>query len=214
MTLRISFAVLLAAVAATATPAFAVDPPPAVAPAAATAWIPPDHIARTKVYILDGLNPLEMAGTWQLADRLQRAGFPYTKAGGWFMGWWYEREIRAAYAADPTARFAIVGYSAGSYVARGMANRLLRDGIPVAVVGYIGGDYLQDTPATRVPGAGRVVNIRGDGYLLTGKNLLFNGTDLTGARNIRTPGVAHYGLPTHPTTFAVLYSALAAEDGE
>lgn len=214
MSPRISFVALLAMTAATAAPAVAVDPPPAVSPAAATAWVPPDHIARTKVYILDGLNPLEIAGTAQLADRLRRAGFPYTKAGGWFMGWWYEREIRAAYAADPTARFAVVGYSAGSYVARGMANRLLRDGIPVAVVGYIGGDYLTDAPETRAPGAGRVVNVRGDGYLLTGKNLFFNGADLTGARNIRLAGVAHYGLPTHPTTFAVLYSALAAEDGE
>ncbi len=162
------------------------------------------------VYILDGFDPIGASGVTQLGEQLRNAGLPATQVGGWYRAWAFEREIRALHAADPTARFALIGYSAGTYAARAAANRLIRDGVPVAVVGYIGGDYLRDTEETRVVGARQVVNVTGDGYLLTGRNLLFNGTDVTGARNVRLVGTRHYSLPTHPDTFAKLYSALTA----
>jgi hypothetical protein len=165
------------------------------------------------VYLLDGADPLGLAGVERLAERFRRAGMPYVRLGWWYDAAAFEREIRATHAADPTARFAVIGFSAGAYAGRAMAGRLIRSGVPVAVVGYVGGDYLQDTPETRMAGAGRVVNVTGDGYLLTGRNLLFNGTQVTGAVNLRLAGTAHYGLPTHPATFAVLYAAVAAEDG-
>jgi hypothetical protein len=162
----------------------------------------------TRVYILNGFDPLRAGGVGRLADRLRGSGYPDTRVGGWYRARAFEREIRAAHAADPTARFAIIGYSAGAYPTRAMANRLVRDGVPVAVVGYVGGDYLRNDARSRVPGAGRVVNVTGDGYLLTGRNLLFNGTDLPGAQNLRLSGTSHFGLPTHPDTFDTLYAAL------
>jgi hypothetical protein len=164
------------------------------------------------VYILDGMNPLGRGGVNELAAYLRQAGFPRTRVGGWYSGAAFEREIRATFAFDPTARFAVIGYSAGSYAARSLANRLVRDGVPVAVVGYIGGDYLRDTPRTRVPGAARVVNVTGDGLPLTGRNLLFNGTEVTGAANLRLAGTGHFGLATDPRTFAALSAALAEDD--
>jgi len=185
----------------------AAEPP---RPVAAVSPIPPPLAERTYVYILDGVNPLRLAGVQQLADRLQRAGFLHTRAGGWYSGDVFEREIRATHAADLSARFAVIGYSAGSYKARALANRLVQSGVPVAVVGYIGGDYLRDTSATRVPGAGLVVNLTGDGFLLTGRNLMFHGTAVSGAWNVPLGGTSHYDLPAHPRTFATLYSALAA----
>lgn len=94
------------------------------------------------------------------------------------------------------------------------ANRLIRDGVPVAVVGYVGGDYLSDSPATRVAGAGRVVNVTGDGHLLTGRNLFFNGTDISGARNLRLAGTDHFSLLRHPDTVAALEAELHAAAGE
>jgi len=169
-------------------------------------------VRRTYVYLLDGVNPLGAARLQQLGDQLRGAGFPDTRVGGWYRVWEFEREIREAHAADPTARFALIGYSAGAYRARAAANRLLRDGVPLAVVGYIGADYMFDGVDAQVIGAGRVVNVTGDGYLLTGRNLLFNGTEVLGARNIRLVGTRHYALPTHPETFAILYAELTADD--
>jgi hypothetical protein len=166
-----------------------------------------------RVYILDGVNPLGLARLNRLADQLRGAGFRNTRVGGWYSGAEFEREIRATHASDPSARFAVIGYSAGSYSARNMATRLVRGGVPVAVLGYVGGDYLRDTPDNRVPGVGQVVNVTGDGYLLTGRNLMFNGTDVSGATNVRLAGTSHFGLPTNPRTFSALYSALSAAEG-
>ena len=134
---------------------------------------------------------------------------PYRHIAQLAMVW--EATARKVGNVHPSARFAVVGFSAGTYTARSLANRLVRTGVPVAVVGYIGGDYLTDSPDNRVPGAGRVVNVTGSGYLLTGRNLLFNGTELSGATNVRLSGTWHYGLPTHPATFAALYAALTAD---
>ena len=78
------------------------------------------------------------------------------------------------------------------------------------MVGYIGGDYLRNTPASLQMGSSRVVNVMGDGYLLTGRNWFFNGTDLNGADNLRMPGVRHFGLPKQEQTVGALVSGINA----
>lgn len=79
----------------------------------------------------------------------------------------------------------------------------------MAVVGHVGGAYLRDTPTTSTPGAGRGVNVTGQGYLLTGRSLLFNGTTVIVARNVHLGGTRHYALPADPKTFAVVSDAFA-----
>ena len=196
---------------ATLTPAS----PPAVAPAAAVEARPAAVAAARPltVYVIDGADVSGFANTRGLAARLRSAGYPDTRYAGWLRAGKVEREIRAAHAADPSARFAVIGFSAGAYAARNVANRLTRDGVPVALVGYVGGDYFSDTTATRAAGAGRGVNVTGNGHPLTGGNLLFNGTEVAGARNLRL-GVGHFGLPRHPETFSTLEAELAAAAGE
>jgi hypothetical protein len=189
----------------TLAPARAAEPPAVESPMPTTG-------SGVRVYILDGVNPLRMAGTDRLAEQLRQSGFR-TRIGGWYSSASFEREIRSTHAADPGAQFAIIGYSAGAYTARTLAHRLVTGGVPVAVLGYVGGDYLRDTADTRVQGVGQVVNVTGNGYLLTGRNLMFNGTDVSGATNVRLNGTAHYGLPTNPRTFSTLYEALKAAEG-
>jgi hypothetical protein len=216
MTCHRRLAPLLAAGLLTAVGIAAADEPPPLAPPAppeTTTPLPASPNGGLRVYILDGVNPLGLARLNRLADQLRGAGFRQTRVGGWYSGPTFEREIRATHTSDPSARFAVIGYSAGSYSARSLANRLVRGGVPVAVLGYVGADYLRDTPETRVPGVGQVVNVTGDGYLLTGRNLMFNGTDVTGATNLHLDGTSHYGLPTNPRTFSALYSALTAAEG-
>jgi hypothetical protein len=189
--------------------------PPESYPAAPT-LVPAAAVGRPgsdlHVYVVDGADPAGWAGTARLADRLRWGGYPHTRYAGMTGVGQVEREIRGIHARNPAARFALIGYSAGTIPVRNAANRLVRDGVPVAMVGYVGGDYLTDTAESRVVGAGRVVNIRGNGYLLTGRNLVFNGADLTGARNLRLSGTHHFGLMKHPTTLATLSEELALAD--
>jgi hypothetical protein len=160
------------------------------------------------VFVINGVDPLWMAGLKRLGDQIRQCGYPNTKVIGLHEASVAEKEIRCLYRANPTARFTLIGYSAGTYVVKAMAGRLVRDGVPVAMVGYVGGDYLRDSSATQLTGVGRVVNVTGDGYLLTGKNLLFNGTCISGAKNVRLAGTRHFNLPNHPSTYAALIEGL------
>lgn len=176
------------------------DPPAVAEPTASFA-------PQTYVYVLDGLDPLGLAGTRGLADQIRAGGYPNTKFGGWLKAAQFEREIRAIHQRDPSAQFVLIGYSAGAYSVRNTVNRLVRDGVPVSMVGYVGGDFLRDTSYSRPAGV-QVVNVTGDGYLLTGRNLLFNGTDLNGAENLRLRGTRHFDLPKQSATASTLLGRL------
>lgn len=164
----------------------------------------------TRVYVINGVDPFGWAGLSEMTDRIRTSGYPDTKFGGWYQVLQFDREIRAAHREDPRAQFVIIGYSFGVYRAQALASRLTRDGIPVAMVGYIGGDYLRNSPASHMAGGPRVVNVMGDGYLLTGRNWFFNGTHLDGADNLRMPGVRHFGLPKQDRTVDALVNGMNA----
>ena len=166
----------------------------------------------TRVYVINGLDPFGWGGLSQMADRIRDSGYPDTRFGAWYQVLKFDREIRAMHRQDPGAQVVLIGYSLGVYRAKALAGRLTRDGIPVAMVGYIGGDYLRNTPSS-LAGGTRVVNVTGDGYLLTGKNLLFNGTELTGADNVRMPGVRHFGLPKQEQTLNALVNGINSATG-
>ena len=119
----------------------------AIGPVAATT---PSAVAMptsTRVYVINGVDPFGWGGL--AADdrahpRERLPGHQVRRRGS-------RCSSSTARSAPPTARipsrqFVIIGYSFGVYRAKALANRLSRDGIPIAMVGYIGGDYLRNTP--------------------------------------------------------------------
>ena len=180
----------------------------ALGPPTTTTYSQPLATGNTYVYVINGVDPFGWGGLSQMTERIRDAGYPDTKFGGWYEVLRFDRQIRAMHRQDPGAQFVIIGYSWGVYRAKALANRLNRDGIPIAMVGYIGGDYLRNTPESLQMGSSRVVNVMGDGYLLTGRNWFFNGTDLNGADNLRMPGVRHFGLPKQEQTVGALVSGI------
>lgn len=196
----------------TLTPAPGLAPAPALQPEPAPAPVTgPAMAAPVQVYVLNGVDPFGWARLREMSDRLRGSGYD-TRYGQWYQSRRFEREIRQLQSQQPGTQVAIVGYSFGVYRAKAMANRLTRDGIPVAMVGYIGGDYLQNA-ASDVPGGVPVVNVTGNGFLPTGRNLFFNGTNLTGANNLRLPGVRHFDLPKRAETLDALLASLGTSGG-
>jgi hypothetical protein len=185
----------------------------AIGPTAASTPMTLAMPTSTRVYVINGVDPFGWGGLAQMTERIRESGYPDTKFGGWFEVLRFDREIRAAHRQDPGAQFVIIGYSFGVYRAKALANRLSRDGVPVAMVGYIGGDYLRNSTAMAQAGGPRVVNVMGDGYLLTGRNLFFNGTHLAGADNVRMPGVRHFSLPKQEQTLSALVSGINSVSG-
>lgn len=185
----------------------------AIGPTAASTPYTTTLPTSTRVYVINGVDPFGWAGLSQMTNRIRASGYPDTHYGSWYSVLKFDREIRAAHREDPGAQFVIIGYSFGVYRAKALANRLTRDGIPVAMVGYIGGDYLRNEPGSQMAGGPRVVNVMGDGYLLTGRNWFFNGTHLDGADNLRMPGVRHFGLPKQEQTVTALLNGMNAANG-
>lgn len=183
-------------------------PPVATAPAPTLAPIAAAPI--TRVYVLNGMDPFGWGGLRDMSDRIRDSGYD-TRYGQWYQVLRFEREIRELHAREPGTQFAIVGYSFGVYRARALANRLTRDGIPVAMVGYIGGDYLRNS-ASDVPSGPRVVNVTGNGFLVTGRNLIWNGTELSGADNLRLRA-NHFDLPKQQQTLDALLAGLGSANG-
>ena len=58
---------------------------------------------RTRVYVVNGVDPLHVAGLNQLADRIRSSGYPHTRYGPVYDISDFEREIRKVYAGDPSA---------------------------------------------------------------------------------------------------------------
>ena len=205
----VAFAGLVPVRPTEAAPPAASGPSVESVPAAACGALIAAQDSRTRVYLVNGPDPFGWADVAGLGDRIRKGGYPRTRVGEVYDLIQFEREIRTTAREDPTARFALIGFSVSTLAVRGSAAHLTRDGVPVALLGYVGGDYLQDTAWAQPAGVGRVVNVTGEGYLLTGRSLFWNGTNLTGATNVRLRGVAHFALPSHPQTLAALRTGLA-----
>src|SRR5262249_29336363 len=145
------------------------QPPPVVGqPVQSVMTTPPavaSSIPETYVYVVRGVDPMGWSGVSGLANQIRAGGSPNTRYGFWYQMPQFEREIRQLYRQNPGIQVVLIGHSAGVYQVRAAANRLTRDGVPVSMVGYVGGDYLRDSSYTRVNGATQVVNVTGDGYL-------------------------------------------------
>jgi hypothetical protein len=157
------------------------------------------------VYVIDGLDPLGSAGLRSMTDRIRATGVE-AQHSPWFKTRQIEQDIRAARRVNPGTPVVVIGYSLGAYRAKALVERLAREGEPVQMLGFVGGDYLRNQPTT----AARVVNVRGDGFLVTGRNLFWNGTDIDGADNLRLSGVRHFDLPKREETFEALQRGIAA----
>jgi hypothetical protein len=53
-----------------------------------------------------------------------------------------------------------------------------------------------------------VVNVTGIGFYPTGRNLFFNGSDLSGADNVRLPNARHMTLPRQEETYQALVNGM------
>ncbi len=162
----------------------------------------------TVILVVNGGDPLHLADADAFARQFRTEGYPHAQVAEWHQEHAIEQAVREVHRDEPGARIVLIGYSLGAYCVRDIANRLNRDGIPIVMVGYIGADYLADTTDSRLEGVARVVNVTGDGHVLTGKNLFFNGTEVTGARNVRLAGTRHFDLLNHPEAFGVMLQEL------
>jgi hypothetical protein len=154
------------------------------------------------VFFIDGIDLTDYADLASVQSRLLGCGYPHVFVAKLYQGRRVRQEILAARAADPGARIVLIGYSAGTLVARNLVHELHeQDGIDVDVLIYLSGGFLGDNEQTRPPFVSRVVHIRTTGWPVPGRSV-------SGADNYRLMDVWHFGSPTHPITLGVLHEEI------
>ncbi|HEY7329611.1 MAG TPA: hypothetical protein VH592_18375 [Gemmataceae bacterium] len=155
------------------------------------------------IFLMQGLDPLDLANITGLTEYLNQLGYIKTHYGQFFHQWSFRKEMRAIHKADPDARFVVIGFSLGSLMACQLANAVKKDGLPVDALIYLGGFVLDYAHDIQPDNAAYIANILSAGYLIKGPKM-------DRAENIRCTNVWHFGLPTHPQTRELLARELAA----
>ncbi len=171
--------------------------------------LPPDGRDRVHLFAINGMDPLYLGNLNGLCACMKQLGFRNVHCGQPGQTASFRDAICQIRQQDPQARIAVLGFSAGANRARQLANELNAKGVRIDLLVYVGGDTIDNTAASRPPNIGQLVNITGHGYLPRGGDLLFNGTDLDGAKNQRL-NARHMLLPTRPETVETLATQMLA----
>lgn len=165
--------------------------------------IPAPCRGRVHVFLIHGMDPLDLANLNGLTEYIQQLGYLKTHYGQLYHLWEFKKEIRRIHQADPQARFVLIGFSFGANMVRELANAVKEDGIGIDLLIYLGGNTLENTPENQPEHVVRIVNILAAGCI-------WNGAQLDRAENLHFTNVWHFGSPTHPRTRALLARELAA----
>lgn len=164
--------------------------------------IPAPRRSHVHVFLLQGLDPLDLANINGLTEYIHQLGYNKTHYGQFFHLWSFRKEMRNIHKQDPEARFVVIGFSLGSFIARELANAVKEENLPIDLLIYLGGFILDNTPRTQPANAARIANILTAGSVI-------KGPQMDRAENIRCSDVWHFGLPTHPRTRELLARELA-----
>jgi hypothetical protein len=165
-----------------------------------------DH---THVYFVNGIDPFYVGNFNGLARQVQALRFCHCSCGQMHHTGHFRRDIRKVKQADPDARIVLVGYSAGANCVRDLAHELNRDGVPVDLLVYIGGDTVKNGPYSRPENTDRLLNLTGHGLIFGGRDLYFWGDEIDGATNYRQDA-RHILLPSQAPTVESLLLQLVA----
>jgi hypothetical protein len=158
-----------------------------------------DHVY---VFVVNGIDPLDLANLEGVRDYVQGLGFRKTYYGYFYHAPGFAREIRRIHQEDPEARFVLVGFSIGANAVRGIAKTCKQDGICTDLVVFVDGNTLRDVPGQEEV-AKRVCNVRAGG------SVWWKTAELTTAHNFTEPEAPHFGSPTDPGTLGLLAQGLA-----
>lgn len=169
------------------------------------------RLAKEHVYIfgINGLNPMCLGNFNGMLDYVRRQGFQNTHFGQMYTYTWYANNIREIRRRDPQAKIVLVGFSLGCNSVRDVANQLKTDGTKVDLLVYLVGDFIYNSPDTFPPNVGRVVNVRAQGLVLVGGDLMFNGADIDRAVNLKLD-CRHILVPSRKETLKLVTEELLA----
>jgi len=93
--------------------------------------------ARVNVFLMNGLDPLQVGGLHCLKDEILAAGFPKVYYAQRYDREWYRRELHRLHREDPDNRFVLIGYGTAADQLRQLACQVAGEGVPLDMVLFI-----------------------------------------------------------------------------
>jgi hypothetical protein len=165
--------------------------------------IPAPCRSHVHVFLIHGMDPLDLANLNGLTEYIQQLGYIKTHYGQLYHLWEFKKELRQVHEQDPQARFVLIGFSFGANFVRELANAVKEEGILIDLLVYLGGNTLENTPPNQPEHCMHIINILAAGCI-------WNGCTMDRADNYHFTNVWHFGSPTHPRTREILARELAA----
>jgi hypothetical protein len=169
--------------------------------------VPASKREHVHVYFINGFDPLYFGKLNALAEHCRALGFANVQCGQMTSTAAYTREIREVREQDPDSRVLVLGYSLGANRVRNMARSLHEEGIAIDVLVYLDCVAIYNKLRSRPDNCKTIINISGHGLVMTGHDLMFQGTDIHGAVNCRVKA-RHFHLPQQRETFELVGGAL------
>lgn len=164
--------------------------------------IPAPSRNHVHIFLIHGMDPLDLANLGGLTEYIQQLGYIKTHYGQLYHLWEFKKEVRQVHKQDPQAHFVLIGFSFGANMVRELANAVKEDGIVIDLLIYLGGNTLENDQKTQPEHVLRIVNILAAGCI-------WNGAQMDRAENLHFTNVWHFGSPTHPRTREMLARELA-----
>ncbi len=159
--------------------------------------------ARKHVYIfmIDGLDPSDLADLEGLHECLANAGFYKVWVGQCYHLPLIAKKMRQIHCEDPEGRFVLLGSGSGANEVRLLAESVQKDQLVIDLVVYTGGYLLRKDAKFWPDNVARVLNVLPEYSLV-------DGCDLPGAENCCVPTFGHHNTSTHPETVEMLLQEL------
>ncbi len=162
---------------------------------------------RGKVYVflVNGLDPLDLGHVAEVRAALIRAGFTKVYDGQLYHAGWFAGEMRRLRSEEPGVRFVVVGFGAGVEAARWLAGSVAADGIDLDLLASVDAPVWSSAPAQRPANVRQTLSVHG--------RPLFSPTNWRADTDVEVPvGGLSYAAP-HPFTISQLATELAAVAG-
>jgi hypothetical protein len=154
------------------------------------------------VFVVNGFDPLDIGGTGELRTTLNRLGFKKVYTGQFYHARGFTDDIRDVAAADPSARFVIVGVGAGTDAAVSLAESVLGNGVLIDLLVSVDSPFWSDAAGKRPINVQRIMAVHGWPATWLPRTP-------SPERDITLPDYGWFGVSTDPLTVEALAWELA-----
>jgi len=139
------------------------------------------------IFMVDGLDPCDVANLEGLRDYLCELGFPRVWLGHFYHVCQMEQEILDRFHCDPDAKFVLIGHGTGAEKMRALTNKVKQPGVTIDLLVYLNPVGVPKNEAGYPSNARQVLNVGGR----------WSNPGIPGAENLLVPEVYHFAVPTY-----------------